>query len=171
MGIRFRFIKKKFKFDAEQRAFAIEIFNHAKDDSNSYEEYASQLSYLLEANKNALVVFYELLFELAMSDGLLHKNEEDLLRKTTSIFGINQELFNQLRNQFSTSSSNPYTILGVTKDMPFEEIKIIYLRKRKEFHPDTLISKGLPDELLERAKERFIEIQEAYETIKKINLQ
>tara|TARA_B100001013_G_scaffold313811_1_gene220062 strand:- start:6396 stop:7130 length:735 start_codon:yes stop_codon:yes gene_type:complete len=166
-----RFIKKKFKFDAEQRAFAIEIFNHAKDDSNSYEEYASQLSYLLEANKNALVVFYELLFELAMSDGLLHKNEEDLLRKTTSIFGINQELFNQLRNQFSTSSSNPYTILGVTKDMPFEEIKIIYLRKRKEFHPDTLISKGLPDELLERAKERFIEIQEAYETIKKINLQ
>ncbi len=166
-----RFIKKKFKFDAEQRAFAIEIFNQAKDNSNSYEEYASQLSYLLEANKNALVVFYELLFELAMSDGLLHKNEEDLLRKTTSIFGINQELFNQLRKQFSTSSSNPYTILGVTKDMPFEEIKIIYLRKRKEFHPDTLISKGLPEELLERAKERFIEIQEAYEAIKKTNLQ
>ena len=55
--------------------------------------------------------------------------------------------------------------------MSFEKIKIIYLRKRKEFHPDTLISKGLPEELLERAKERFIEIQEAYEAIKKTNLQ
>ena len=171
VGIVDRFIKEKFRFDAEQRVFAIEIFNHAKDDSNSYEEYASQLSSLLGANKNALVVFYELLFELAMSDGVLHKNEEDLLRKTTSIFGINQGLFNQLINQFSTSASNPYTILGVTKDMSFEEIKIIYLRKRKEFHPDTLISKGLPEELLERAKERFIEIQEAYEAIKKTNLQ
>ena len=171
VGIVDRFIKEKFRFDSEQRVFAIEIFNHAKDDSNSYEEYASQLSSLLGANKNALVVFYELLFELAMSDGVLHKNEEDLLRKTTSIFGIDQGLFNQLKNQLSTSSSNPYTILGVTKDMSFEEIKIIYLRKRKEFHPDTLISKGLPEELLERAKERFIEIQEAYGAIKKTNLQ
>ena len=49
-------------------------------------------------------------------------------------------------------------------------IKKAYLRKRKEFHPDTLVSKGLPDELIEKAKEKFIEIQEAYEEIEK-NLQ
>ena len=55
--------------------------------------------------------------------------------------------------------------------MPFSEIKKIYLKKRREFHPDSLISKGLPDELLERAKEKFIEIQEAYEAIEKKNIQ
>ena len=44
-----------------------------------------------------------------------------------------------------------------------------YQRKRKEFHPDTLISKGLPDELLDKAKEKFIEIQAAFEEIEKKN--
>jgi len=51
--------------------------------------------------------------------------------------------------------------------MDLEEIKEVYRRKRKEFHPDTLISKGLPEELIERAKEKFIEIQEAYEAIER----
>ena len=65
------------------------------------------------------------------------------------------------------SKVNPYVVLGVTKSMDFEEIKRVYRRKRKEFHPDTLISKGLPEELIERAKEKFIEIQEAYEAIER----
>ena len=106
-----------------------------------------------------------------MADGVLHKNEEHLLSKTTSIFGLNSDLFNQFKRQFSSSSSDPYDILGATKDMTFEEIKKIYQKKRREFHPDTLISKGLPEELLQRAKEKFIEIQEAYEEIEKKNLQ
>lgn len=164
-----RFIKERFNFDQEQRQFAIDVFNHAKDDSNTYEEYASQLSSLLRTNKNALIVFYELLFELAMADGHLHENEEHLLNKTTSIFGINPDLFNQLKSQFS-SSLDPYTVLGVTKDMSFKEIKKIYQKKRRQFHPDTLISKGLPEELLDRAKEKFIDIQEAFEAIEKKNL-
>ena len=43
------------------------------------------------------------------------------------------------------------------------------IKERKEFHPDTLLSKGLPEELLEKAKEKFIEIQAAYEEIEKKN--
>ena len=43
----------------------------------------------------------------------------------------------------------------------------VNLKKRKEFHPDTLISKGLPDELIDRAREKFIEIQEAFKEIEK----
>tara|TARA_Y200000002_G_scaffold218216_1_gene180033 strand:- start:467 stop:634 length:168 start_codon:yes stop_codon:yes gene_type:complete len=51
--------------------------------------------------------------------------------------------------------------------MSFSEIRKIYLKKRKEFHPDMLISKGLPEELIEKAKIKFIEIQEAYEELEK----
>ena len=63
------FIKERLQFPAEQRLFAIKVFNQAKDDNVSYEEYATQLAALLASNKNALVVFYELLFEHAMADG------------------------------------------------------------------------------------------------------
>jgi len=162
-----RFIEERFKFDSDQRKFAIEIFNRAKDDINSYEDYAYQLSDLLKENKNALLVFYELLFELAMADGVLHVREQELLRSTTNIFNIDSEIFENLKSQFVDSKVNPYTVLGVTESNNFEEIKKVYRRKRKEFHPDTLVSKGLPEELIERAKEKFIEIQEAYEAIEK----
>ena len=163
------FIKERFRFPSEQRLFAIKVFNQAKDDNVSYEEYASQLASLLAGNKNALVVFYELLFELAMADGILDSAEEALLRKTPDIFGIDLNLFGQLKDQFSSDSSDPYKVLGVTSDMPFDAIKKIYQKKRREFHPDTLISKGLPDELLDKAKEKFIEIQQAFEKIEKKN--
>ena len=53
--------------------------------------------------------------------------------------------------------------------MTFNEIRKVYLKKRREFHPDKLISKGLPEELIEKAKEKFIEIQEAYEELEKIH--
>ena len=162
-----KFIKERFKFNSEQRKFAVQIFNRAKDDTNSYEDYAYQLSDLLKANKNALLVFYELLFELAMADGVLHEKEQELLRSTTHIFKIDPGIFENLKSQFVDSKANPYVVLGVTESMDFKEIKTVYRRKRKEFHPDTLISKGLPEELIERAKEKFIEIQEAYEAIER----
>ena len=161
------YIRERFNFDKEQRIFAVKVFNQAKDDQVSYQEYAAQLANLLQSNKNALVVFYELLFELAMSDGILDPNEEKLLEESTSIFGIDPNLFVSLKEKYSSTVSDPYKILGTTKDMPFNEIKKKYLKKRREFHPDTLISKGLPDELLERAKEKFIEIQEAFEEIER----
>ena len=161
------FIKERFKFNSDQRKFAIEIFNHAKDDQSSFVDYASQLSKLLIRNKNALLVFYELLFELAVADGVLHENEEELLKKAVHIFNIDPKIFESLKSNFLETELNPYGVLGVSEDMDLEEIKKVYRRKRREFHPDTLISKGLPEELLERAKEKFIEIQEAYESIEK----
>ena len=71
------------------------------------------------------------------------------------------------KKKYGVSTSDAYIILGVTEDMAFKDIKVAYQRKRKEFHPDTLLSKGLPEELLEKAKEKFIEIQSAFEEIEK----
>ena len=159
------FIKERFKFPPDQRGFAIEIFNHAKDDQNSFKDYASQLASLLSSNPSALIMFYELLFELSMSDGHLDSSEEELLKQAIHIFKLDPALFETNKKKFGASISDAYTILGVDKSMSFKEIKIAYQRKRKEFHPDTLIAKGLPDELLERAKEKFIEIQAAFEEI------
>ena len=161
------FIKERFKFPTDQRAFAIKVFNHAKDDNNSFRDYASQLASLLSNNKSALVMFYELLFELSMADGHLDPAEESILSEAIPIFGLDHDLFNQNKRKFGADISDAYAVLGVTKDMSYKEIKTTYQRKRKEFHPDTLLSKGLPEELLEKAKDKFIEIQSAFEEIEK----
>tara|TARA_B100000405_G_scaffold274995_1_gene216111 strand:- start:109 stop:843 length:735 start_codon:yes stop_codon:yes gene_type:complete len=164
-----QFIKERFNFPSDQRAFAIQIFNHAKDDRNSFEAYAHQLASLLESNPASLVMFYELLFELSMADGYLDKAEEALLNSAIKIFDIDPHLFEINKKKFGANLADAYSVLGVDQSMSFDEIKKTYQRKRKEFHPDTLISKGLPDELLDKAKKKFIEIQAAFEEIEKKN--
>ena len=163
------FISYKFNLDDEQRDFAINIFQKAKDDKVSFDAYAKQLANLLKSSPNSLVIFYELLFELAMADGVLHPNEEKLLKRVPRIFGFSDAIYDQLFQKYGLKTSNFYQVLGATKEMNFEEIRKIYLKKRREFHPDKLISKGLPEELIEKAKEKFIEIQEAYEELEKIH--
>ena len=161
------FISNKFNFSDQERNFAINIFQKAKSDRISFDAYAKQLHQLLSSSPNSLLVFYELLFELAMADGVMHENEEKLLKKIPSIFGFDKNVFKDLYNKYVGKISNAYEILGVTKDMTLNEIKKVYRVKRKEFHPDALISKGLPEELIEKAKEKFIEIQAAFEIIEK----
>lgn len=162
-----QFIKNRFSLPTDQRGFAIQVFNHAKDDQNSFRDYASQLASLLSTNSSSLIMFYELLFELSMADGYLDASEEKLLIEAIGIFKIDPGLFDINKRKYGVDISDAYTILGVSQDMSFKEIKIAYQRKRKEFHPDTLLSKGLPEELLEKAKEKFIEIQSAFEEIEK----
>ena len=161
------YIKERFNFPDNERLFAIQIFNQAKDDSYTFQDYAAQLASLLSQNKNSLIMFYELLFELAIADGVLHDSEEKLLKEVPFIFGIRSDLFEELKAKFDNQVSDAYLVLGVSRDMSFADIKKEYQKKRREFHPDTLTSKGLPEELLEKAKERFIQIQQAYEEIEK----
>jgi len=161
------YIKNKFNFPSDQRSLAIKIFNQAKDDQYSFHDYATQLATLLSGNENSLIMFYELLFELAMADGVLHPTEERLLREVPAIFKIRPNLFEEFRTKFNNQVTDAYLILGVNREMSLAEIKKEYQKKRRQFHPDTLISKGLPEELLEKAKEKFIQIQKAYEEIEK----
>ena len=161
------FISLKFNLEAEQRNFAINIFQKAKDDNVSFDDYANQLYSLLKQSPNSLLIFYELLFELAMADDELHPAEEEILKRVPKIFKIPQAVFDQLYEKYVSNVKNYHQVLGVNESMSFAEIRKTYLKKRKEFHPDTLISKGLPEELIEKAKNKFIEIQEAYEELEK----
>ena len=58
-----------------------------------------------------------------------------------------------------------YQTLGVSKSASAAEIKKAYRKMVKKYHPDKLT--GLGDEHLQGAKEKFQNIQAAYETIKK----
>ena len=162
-------ISKKLNLSGEHRNFAINIFQKAKDDKNSFEAYASNLYKILSSSPNSLLVFYEILFELALADGILHPKEDELLKKIPHIFNFDQSVYDNFYEKYVSQNKSYYKVLSVKENSPFEDIKKSYLKKRKEFHPDTLIGKGLPEEFIEKAKEKFIEIQEAYEELEKIH--
>ena len=162
-------ISKKLNLNKEHRKFAINIFQKAKDDNISFESYATNLYQILSSSPNSLLVFYEILFELALADGILHPKEEELLKKIPRIFNFEHNVYRSLYEKYVDRNRNFYKVLGVKENSSFSEIKKTYLKKRKEFHPDTLIGKGLPEEFIQKAKEKFIEIQEAYEELEKIH--
>ena len=160
-------ISIKLNLNKEHRKFAINIFQKAKDDNVSFESYASNIYQILSSSQNSLLVFYEILFELALADGILHPKEDELLKKIPRIFRFDKNVYKSLYEKYVDQNRNYFEVLGLSENSSFTEIKKAYLKKRKEFHPDTLIGKGLPEEFIGKAKEKFIEIQEAYEEIEK----
>jgi len=64
--------------------------------------------------------------------------------------------------------NDAYKVLGVTESDEQNTVKRAYRRLMNEHHPDKLVAKGLPPEMMEMAKEKAQQIQAAYDLICKV---
>ena len=62
--------------------------------------------------------------------------------------------------------SDPYQILGVTRNTPIVEIKNRWKLLASNHHPDKLIAQGLPIDFIEKSTNRLQEINNAWDIIK-----
>jgi DnaJ like chaperone protein len=150
----------------DEKQFAKDIFRKAKDSEYSIENFAIQLHQSIQHHPTVLASFLNLLFRIAAADGNLHPAEEAALQRIRDIFGISEQQFDHMKAVYFNQLDKYYRTLNCTPECSDQVIKSNYKKLVKEFHPDTIISKGLPDEFMDFASERFREIQEAYEKIK-----
>lgn len=151
----------------EEKKFARRVFNEAKNSSHSLEDFAAQFYQMTRAEPTVLCSFLDVLFQVAAADGVLHPAEEKAIRTVQTIFRLPDHQFDSIRARYFKNDDKYYQILGCTPQTTDDEIKKSYKKLVKDFHPDTIISKGLPDEFTDFATKRFQEIQEAYEQIRK----
>ena len=59
-----------------------------------------------------------------------------------------------------------YLVLGVSSPASDADVKKAYRRMMNQHHPDKLVAKGLPEEMMKLATEKTQEIKKAYELIK-----
>ncbi len=67
------------------------------------------------------------------------------------------------RTEHSHAKPDPFTVLGVSRNATFEEIRRAYRTKMREYHPDKVASLGA--ELRELAERKAKQINEAFETL------
>jgi len=105
------------------------------------------------------------LFGIAKSDNYVSETEVEEIRKIANYLYISDSDFESIKAMFYSSSNSAYKILEIEKTASESEIKTAYRKMVKKYHPDKL--KGLGEEHLKGAQEKFQQIQDAYELIKK----
>jgi DnaJ like chaperone protein len=149
-----------------ERQFARQVFNQAKDSHYSIDDFAFQFYHISQGQPTVLVSFLDVLFRIAAADKRLHPDEEEALGRIKAIFHISDGQFNDMKAVHFNDNERFYKVLNCTPECTEEEIRANYKKLVKDFHPDTIVSKGLPEEFTEFATNRFQEIQEAYENIR-----
>ena len=123
-------------------------------------------------------MFLEILISTALADGTLHKNEKHLLRNIAHDLGFEKYQFDSLLSRlqgfanFDDGVSETkrlkaaYDLLGISQDCSEQELKKAYRKQMNQHHPDKLVAKGLPDEMIEIATQKTQDIKAAYEVVK-----
>ena len=82
-------------------------------------------------------------------------------------FHFSDSQYHAIKSRYIAAADRYYKILGCTKNDTDDQIKSKYRALVKEYHPDKIASKGLPEEFTRLAEEKFREIQEAFDGIRK----
>ena len=145
------------------------VFNLAKQDVAGYDAYARKIGRFFADSPETLEHVLDSLFYIATADGLVHEAELDYLRSVSGIFGFDEVRFEQLASQHVRLDDDvdPYLVLGLAPDAPQDEIRRVYRQLVAEHHPDRLIAKGVPEDLIDIATDRMKAINLAYQALTK----
>ena len=162
-------VKEKLKIPENEIDQVGKIFNKAKEESTGYEPYARQITQIYGNNPNVLEEVINILFYIAEADGNVSESELRMIEHISQIFGLNTSQFNSIKESRKTSDKlNPYIVLESKPDEDIQAIRKKYLKLSKEHHPDLLISKGVPTEIIEESKKKMRAINLAWDQIQKL---
>lgn len=145
------------------------LYNLAKQDIAGFETYARQMASLCSGDTHECAMLEDVLdalFHVAKADGVIHEREHRFLVRIAQIFEVNEHHFAQIEARHMVpGKADPYVLLGVSPDAPFDEIRKRYRKLVAENHPDRLIARGVPEEFIVIANGRLAALNEAYERL------
>ena len=174
-------VMAEMNLNKDQREAAVKLFNQGKRADFALDEVLEQ--FRKECGRKATLkqIFIEVQLQAAYADGVKHPAEEHILEHICTVLGYPLHLLAQLeslifaqqssyqRTTHTSSKSelkNAYRILGVNSSASDAEVKRAYRRLMSQHHPDKLIAKGLPEEMIKIATGKTKEIQKAYDLVK-----
>ncbi|MFT2090283.1 co-chaperone DjlA [Paraglaciecola sp. 2405UD69-4] len=178
------------KLEGEMRSEAQQAFRDGKAANFPLKQTVKEFKESCHGRRDIMQVYLEILIQSAYVDGKLDKAEQVILETVAEYLGFPKRDLLYLLSAFEAeirfrqgggqqrsgghsasyssqqSLADAYKILGVTSSDDDKSIKKAYRKLMSEHHPDKLVSKGLPKQALEMAKNKAQDIQAAYELIK-----
>ena len=167
----------------EEIRMAIDLFTRGKSPAFAIDQQVNRLRAVCRSQPLLLRKFVEIQMDMALSKGSIHAAERELLWHIGTQLDMGRVELVQLeavliaRRRFGSAGMRAETerqeleqahkALGIEPSSSDREVKTAYRRLMNQHHPDKLVAKGLPDSMLEMAKERTREIRAAYDMIKK----
>jgi len=164
-------VKDKLRIPENELDQVGKIFNKAKKESMGYEQYAQQIAQIYKGNLNVLEEVINILFYIAEADGNVSESEHKMIEHIAQIFGLTEIQFKSIKESRKSSDKlNPYIVLESKPDDTIEIIRKRYLKLSKEHHPDLLMSKGVPKEVIDESKNKMRTINSAWDQVQKLKM-
>lgn len=169
-------IMTQMQLSAPQRKAAIKFFDQGKADDFPLIDVLRQFKKECHGRRNLIQMFIEIQIATALADGKIDPAEKHVLYTIGEVLGFSRSQIDHLFNiaKGASPSANDtltltqaYKILGISKGSSEAEVKKAYRRLMSQHHPDKLVAKGLPDEMIKLATEKTQEIRKAYDLVKK----
>ena len=160
-----------------QRKLARSLFSQGKAPDFDFDAVLAQFRRECHRRDNLIRMFMEIQIQAALADGRIAPEESDILQRVAQRLGIAtadlEQLIGLIRGARASHDpggkialADAYRILGVSAETPLPEIRKSYRRLLGRHHPDKLVSKGLPEEMIKLANEKTYEIRSAWEQVK-----
>ena len=116
------------------------------------------------------IFLLESLVEFCAVTIFISQQKYDMLSVIAENLNLDHEDFTRATAKYKILKHVPqktdyYKILGVEKSASPEEIKLSYKKLMKQFHPDIISSRNVTDEVVEEARAKIAEINNAYEAL------
>lgn len=168
--------------NAAQRDVAQALFREGKGGDFDLDSVLDQLVEECHRRQTLLQMFLEIQLHAAYADGALHARETTILRHLATRLGFSAARYAQIEalvraarghgRERSRSGAPTLAldaardILGVGPKASAQEVKNAYRRLMNQHHPDKLIARGMPEEMVKLATARTQEIRNAYDIVK-----
>lgn len=172
-------VMQQMRLNPQQKKVAISLFEKGKQPDFPVEEVLQQLRLECHRRRTLLQMFMEILIATALADGGMHQAERKVLESAAATLGFSTLEFRHILERLQAGQhmqrqppnsaaklNDAYKLLGLTKAAGDDEIKKAYRKLMNQHHPDKLVAKGLPQEMMDVAHQKTMEIKSAYELIR-----